>query len=128
MLQVKICSLLWGFVSLLVCFRGDVGLNFWGFTGNVLRSDLVMLNDFIILDFASVKCLGLLNIIVFFSSSMEARNLMLLHGETLSSDRWHVQCETYHCLITLRVELLVISRLNAIEFRNTLRFGLNEWV
>jgi hypothetical protein len=80
MLSVEVGSLLWCFVSLrLLVFDGEVGLNLRGFTGNMLRSNLVMLNDFVILDFSSVECFGLLKIIVFFTSTMEALNLMLCH-------------------------------------------------
>ena len=89
MLQMEVGSLLWGFARLLV-LHGDVGLYHWGFTCNVLGCNIVMLNDLIILDFSCVKSFGLLNVIVFFTSSMEARNLMLGHRETLSSDIWHV--------------------------------------
>lgn len=90
MLGMEVGSLLWCFVSLLAVFDSDVALNVWGFTGNVLGSNLVMLNDLIILDFSCVKGFGFLNIIVFFTSTMEALNLMLRHRETLSSDLWHV--------------------------------------
>ena len=71
MLGVEVGSLLWCFVSLrlLVVFDGEVGLNLRGFPGNMLRSNLVMLNDFVILDFSSVECFGLLKIIVFFTST-----------------------------------------------------------
>jgi len=90
MLGMEVGSLLWSFVSLLFRFDSNVGLNEWGFTCNVLGSNLVMLNDLIILDFSCVKGFCFLNIIVFFTSTMEALNLMLRHRETLSSDLWHV--------------------------------------
>ena len=115
-LQVKIRSLLGSFVGLFAGFHANVSLNLWSFSSNNLGSNLVMLDDFIILDFSSVICLSLLNIVVFFSGTMEALNLMLRHGKTFSSDMWDVQSETDHGLITLRVKFLVVSRLNVSEF------------
>ena len=128
MLQVEIGSLFWSFVGLFARFHADVSLNLRGFSSNMLRSNLVMLNDFIILDFSSVKCFGLLNIVVFFTGTMEALNLMLRHRKTFSSDSWHVQSETHHGLITLRVKFLIVSRLNVGKLGNALILGLNEWV
>ena len=87
-----------------------------------------MLDNLIILDFSSVKCFRLLNIVVFFTSTMEALNLMLRHRKTFSRDIWHIQSETHHGLIALRVEFLVVSRLYISEFRNTFVLGLDEWV
>ena len=88
----------------------DLGIHdiLWDLPLNVLRLDLVVLDDFIVLDLASIEGLGLLNIVVLLLDCVEALDVMVSQGIALPSHLGVVLHEPDHRLRAVGVELLVV--------------------
>jgi hypothetical protein len=91
-------------------------------------TNIMVLNDFVPLDFSIWNLLRFFEVIVFFLVSIETLDLMILKSEGLSGDFWKIMNETHHSLGALGIELIVITCFDLWPLINTLFLSLLVWI
>ena len=94
----------------------------------MLWSDVIMLNDLIVLHFSCIDSLCLFDVVMLFKRAIETLNFMLSHRERVTRNLWDVLNKTNHSRCAFWVKFIIISGFHSSEFSNSFVRGILEWV
>ena len=91
-------------------FHFDIFLWRWHLSTDIIWSDWIMSNNFIIFYMSSIVSLSFFNIIMLLLGSLEALNEMIFQCALHTCLIWYRLDKSNHCFITLRIKLFIRTR------------------